>query len=199
MKRVGLYFGTFNPIHIGHLVIANFMANHTDLDEVWLVVSPQNPMKKAKSLLPDHHRLRMAQLAIKENERLFVSDIEFSLAKPSYTYLTLRALKEDFAEHQFSLIMGEDNLRILSNWKNHEEILANYPIKVYPRLGDEEIEPLGHFKGDIEICIAPLMKISSTFIRNSIRDHKDVRYLIPEPVINYVGSNFLYENEKDTK
>lgn len=196
MKRVGLYFGTFNPIHIGHLVIANYMANHTDLDEVWLVVSPQNPLKDAKTLLPDHHRLRMAQLAIKENERLFVSDIEFELEKPSYTYLTLRALAERFADHQFSLIMGEDNLRILDKWKNHDEILANYPIKVYPRLGEEEIEPLGNLKGDIEICEAPLMKISSTFIRNSIRDRKDVRYLIPEPVINYVGSNFLYEEQK---
>lgn len=193
MKRVGLYFGTFNPIHIGHLVIANFMANHTDLDEVWLVVSPHNPMKEANTLLPDHHRLRMAQLAIKENERLFVSDIEFELEKPSYTYQTLRELAKRFSDHSFSLIMGEDNLRILDKWKNYEEIVANYPIKVYPRLGDEQIEPLGHLKGDIEICEAPLMKISSTFIRNSIRDHKDVRYLIPEPVINYVGSNFLYE------
>lgn len=194
MKRVGLYFGTFNPIHIGHLVIANFMANHTDLDEVWLVVSPQNPLKAANTLLPDHHRLRMAQLAIKENERLFVSDIEFNLEKPSYSYLTLRALTEQFADHSFSLIMGEDNLRILDKWKNYEEIVANYPIKVYPRLGEEEMEPLGQFKGDIEICEAPLMKISSTFIRNSIRDHKDVRYLIPESVIDYVGSNFLYES-----
>jgi nicotinate-nucleotide adenylyltransferase len=200
MSKVGLYLGTFNPIHIGHLVIANFMATHTDLDEVWLVVSPQNPLKKAGDLLPDHHRLQMTRLAIKDNDKLKVSDIEFGLPLPSYTYLTLRQLKLDYPDTEFQLIMGEDNLRILDQWRNYEEILANYAIKVYPRISEKEEsgeEPLGKFKGDIELCQAPMMKISSTFIRLSIRNHKDVRYLMPDAVINYISNNYLYEEKLD--
>ena len=199
MKRVGLYFGTFNPIHIGHLIIANYMANHTDLDEVWMVVTPHNPFKDRSELLPDHHRLQMSILATKENMRLYVSDVEFELPKPNYTYLTLRELKRLHPDHTFSLIMGEDNLRSLHRWKNYEEIVGEYSIKVYPRLieDEEDMEPLGQLKGDIEICEAPLMKISSTFIRNSIRDQKDVRYLIPEAVTNYISNNYLYEEKNN--
>ncbi|NNE55259.1 MAG: nicotinate-nucleotide adenylyltransferase, partial [Flavobacteriales bacterium] len=154
MKRVGLYFGTFNPIHIGHLIIANYMANHTDLDEVWLVVTPHNPFKDQSALLPDHHRLQMAYLAIKDNMKLQVSDIEFDLPKPNYTINTLESLVEKYPDHKFTLIMGEDNLRSFDRWKRYEDILASFPIKVYPRLpkdGEEpQLDPTGMLKGDIE-------------------------------------------------
>lgn len=201
MKRVGLYFGSFDPIHIGHLIIANYMAHYTELDEVWFVVSPLNPLKLDRNLIADHHRLQMVYLAIRGNEKLFASDVEFDMPKPSYTIHTLKVLEEKHPDLRFSLIMGEDNLRSLHKWKAFDEIVGHIPIMVYPRDltdgehdGDDTVEIPEELKGaNITVCDAPLMKISSTFIRNSIQNHLDVRYLIPDGVVNYISNNYLYE------
>ena len=202
--KVGLYFGTFNPIHIGHLVISNYMAEYTDLDEVWLIVSPQNPLKKKASLLEDIHRLAIVREAIEDNPKLKVSDIEFNLPKPSYTATTLTYLQEKYPKHQFSLIMGEDNLRTLHKWFNHEVILKNHSFYVYPRVltEQEEIELQemstlleNNFKNlpNVHICSgAPIMKISATFVRNAIKEGKDIRYLLTEPVRKYIDEMNFY-------
>ena len=202
--KVGLYFGTFNPIHVGHLVIANYMADYTDLDQVWMVVSPHNPLKKKKSLLADYHRLALVRVAIEDNPKLRASNIEFELPKPSYTVNTLVYLKEQHPEHQFSLIMGEDNLRTLHKWKNFESILDDHEIYVYPRPLTEtenaevkEIEDRTendlHNHARIVMCDAPVMKVSASFIRRAIQDKKDVRYLLTEPVYQYVTEMHFYE------
>ena len=201
--KVGLFFGTFNPIHIGHLVIANHLATHTDLDQVWLIVTPLNPLKTKQTLLADHHRLMLTQIAVEENDLLRVSDIEFKLPKPNYTIDTLAYLKEKYPTHTFCLIIGEDNLRTFHKWKNHEQIKAQYPLYVYPRvLTSQELAsnepivateklkaqfPKAHFCMD-----APLMKISSTYIRESIQHQKDVRYLLTPEVYKYVDEMNFY-------
>lgn len=201
--KIGLYFGTYNPIHVGHLIIANYMAHHTDLDEVWFVVSPQNPLKAQNSLLADYHRLAMVRVAIENNPKLKASDIEFTMPKPSYTSDTLIYLHEKYPLHQFSLIMGEDNLRTLHKWKNHEEILANHTIYVYPRaLTEQEREEVIFnnsknntiFKhSNIKVCDAPVMKLSASFIRKAIADKKDVQYLLTEPVYKYLTEMNFYK------
>lgn len=202
--KIGLYFGTFNPIHVGHLVIANYMADFTDLDEVWLVVSPQNPLKKKNSLLEDYHRLAIVREGIEGNDKLRASDIEFSLPKPSYTINTLVYLKEKHPNHQFSLIMGEDNLRTFHKWKNHEIILENHDLYVYPRVLtlQEELEmkengPISNNnfeeRENIHMCDAPVMKVSSSFIRQAIKDGKDVSYLLTEAVHKYVDEMNFYK------
>lgn len=199
MKKAGLYFGTFNPIHIGHLVIANYMAHHTDLDEVWLVVTPHNPLKERKDLLPDEHRLQMARLATLDNNELQVSDIEFDLPQPNYTIRTLEALQEKHPGVEFSLIMGEDNLRGLHRWKEHERITKGYDILVYPRSMTEGENPYAEAPlinmERVEVCDAPLIRISSTYLRDSISRKNDIRYLVPDTVINYISNNYLYEND----
>jgi len=196
--KVGLYFGTYNPIHVGHLIIANYMAQYTDLDQVWMVVTPQNPMKKNHNLLEDYHRLAMVKEAIDDNPLLEVTDIEFHLPKPSYTTHTLVALSEKYPDKEFSLIMGEDNLRTLHKWKNYEEILNNHFIYVYPRaLTEEEQEKMQRKQSrfaehsKIKMVKAPIMKISSSLIRKAIQDKKDVRYLLTESVHKYlIDMNF---------
>ena len=202
--RIGLYFGTFNPIHVGHLVIANYMADYTDLDQVWLVVSPQNPLKEKSTLLADHHRLALVKVAIDDNPKLRVTDIEFQLLKPSYTVTTIAHLKEKYPEHVFSLIMGEDNLRSLHKWFNHEYLLDNHAIYVYPRVltlqeEDElkeihkETENLYAEHSNVLLCEdAPVMKVSASFIRQAIKERKDVRYLLTEPVRKYVDEMNFY-------
>jgi len=197
VKRVGLYFGTFNPIHIGHLVIANYMAAHTDLDEVWMVVTPHNPLKNRKVLLPDNHRLQMVRLAIMDNNNLNVSDVEFDLPQPNYTINTLDQLRETHPETSFVLIMGEDNLRGLHKWKSYDRILEEFDLFVYPRAhtDGEEVSkdaPVIDLTR-VTICEAPMIKISSTFLRNAIKTQKDIRYLVPDKVINYISNNYLYE------
>lgn len=197
MKKVGLYFGTFNPIHVGHLVIANYMANYTNLEEVWLVVSPQNPFKEKDSMLEDYHRLSLVKIAVEDNDHLKVSNIEFDLPKPSYTINTLVYLYEKYPDIQFNLIMGEDNLRTFHKWKNHEEILKKSNLYVYPRLMNPKTEkkinsPLYNHPSVI-ICDAPVMKISSSFIRNAIKNNKDVRYMLTEKVTNYVEEMHFYK------
>lgn len=204
MKKTGLYFGTFNPVHVGHLVIAHYMVEFTDLEEVWLVVSPQNPLKKKASLLEDYHRLALAREAVHDNPKLRVSDIEFHLSKPSYTINTLVHLREKYPQNDFALIMGEDNLRTLSRWKNHEQILNNHSIYVYPRalteqeLAEEAEQELSsklafHDHPSVILCNAPVMKVSASFIRNAIREGKDVRYLLTEPVYKYITEMNFYK------
>ncbi len=201
--KVGLYFGTFNPVHVGHLIIANYMADHTELDQVWLVVTPQNPIKSKSTLLADYHRLAMVRLAIEDNNKLRASNIEFELPKPSYTVQTLAYLREKYPEHCFALIMGEDNLRTFHKWRNHEEIIAHHELYVYPRALTEseredqmKLEPapslLKH--PNVKLCDAPVMKVSASFIRNAIRDGKDVRYLLTEPVFRYVEEMHFYRS-----
>ncbi len=202
MKKVGLYFGTFNPIHVGHLIIANHMADHTDIDEVWLVVTPQNPFKQKSSLLPDYQRLNLSRIAVEDNPKVRVSDVEFKLTKPSYTINTLAHLHEAHPDVDFSLIMGEDNLRSLHKWKNVDQILERHSIFVYPRvLTIQEKEDLKSHRTNalltnhphIKKIDAPVMKLSASFIRQSIKDGHDVRYLLTEPVFNYVTEMHFYK------
>ncbi|MFN5032246.1 MAG: nicotinate (nicotinamide) nucleotide adenylyltransferase [Flavobacteriia bacterium] len=202
--KIGLYFGTYNPVHVGHLVIANYMAEYTDLDQVWLIVSPQNPLKEKSSLLADYHRLALVKIAIDDNPKLRASDIEFKLPKPSYTATTLAYLKEKHPEHEFALIMGEDNLRTLHKWQNHEIILKNHKIYVYPRVlttqEEAEISTINAQIGNdfaqnsnVVLCDdAPVMKVSASFIRQAIKDNKDVRYLLTEPVHKYIDEMNFY-------
>lgn len=190
--KIGLYFGTFNPIHVGHLIIANHMAEHTDLDQVWMVVTPHNPHKKKSTLLDDYQRLHMVHLATENYIKLKPSDIEFKLTQPNYTINTLVHLAEKFPKHKFALIMGEDNLKTLHKWKNHEIILQNYEIYVYPRIGfgPENLELKNHPK--IHIIDAPVVEISSTFIRDNIKIGKNIQPLLPVKVWEYLDHNNYY-------
>ncbi len=191
--KIGLYFGTFNPIHVGHLIIANHMAEHSDLDQVWLVVTPHNPLKKKSTLLDDYHRLQMVYLATEDYPKLKPSDVEFKLPQPNYTVTTLVHLEEKFPHHEFSLIMGEDNLKSFHKWKNYEAILAHHNIYVYPRISSEEenLELKNHPK--IHIIDAPVVEISSTFIRNNIKVGKNIRPLLPAKVWEYIDHNLFYK------
>lgn len=191
--KIGLYFGTFNPIHVGHLIIANHMAEHADLDQVWMVVTPHNPLKKKNTLLDDYHRLQMVHLATDSFEKLKPSDIEFKLSQPNYTVNTLVHLQERYPNHEFSLIMGEDNLKTLHKWKNYEIILQNYDIYVYPRISSEveNLELKNHPK--IHLIDAPIVEISSTFIRNNIKEGKNIQPLLPEKVWEYIDHNNFYK------
>ncbi|MDB9989969.1 nicotinate (nicotinamide) nucleotide adenylyltransferase [Flavobacteriales bacterium] len=199
MKKVGLYFGTFNPIHVGHLIISNYMVGYTNLDEVWFVVSPLNPLKKKESLLEDYHRLNLVRIAIVQNSKLKVSNEEFNLPIPSYTINTLTHLKEKYSGHEFNLIMGEDNLRSFKKWKNHEEILKYHYLYVYPRvLTEQEKLDESNLENTVDHpkvirCEAPVMKISSSFIRKAISENKDVRYLLTPEVYKYVEEMNFYK------
>jgi nicotinate-nucleotide adenylyltransferase len=201
--RIGLFFGTFNPIHIGHLVIANYFANLPELDQIWLVVTPQNPLKQKSTLLADHHRLALVQLAVENNDRLKACDIEFKMPQPNYTIDTLAYLKEKHPKHQFSLIIGEDNLRGFTKWKNYEIIRDTYPMFVYPRvLTAQELEETGFENNhqslvkqfpNAHFCFdAPMMKISSTYIRQAIKNKQEVQYLLTEEVRKYVDEMNFY-------
>ncbi|MGB0881610.1 MAG: nicotinate (nicotinamide) nucleotide adenylyltransferase [Vicingaceae bacterium] len=196
--KVGLYFGTYNPIHVGHLIIANHLVDYTDLDQIWFVVTPQNPFKTKASLLEDYHRLALVNIAIEGNSKLKVSNIEFDLPKPSYTIDTLTYIQEKYAEHKFSIIMGEDNLRSFHKWKNYEQILENFSVHVYPRLAERN-EALKAPEAiinhpNITMCEnAPIMKISASFIRKAIKSKKDVKYLLTDPVYKYIKEMHFYE------
>jgi len=199
-RKIGLYFGTFNPIHVGHLIIANYMADHADLGEVWLVVSPQNPLKPRNTLLPDIHRLQLVRIAVEDNPRLKASAIEFDLPKPSYTVFTLAYLLEKYPDTEFCLIMGEDNLRSLHKWKNYEQILKHHELLVYPRVYTEDEDPGQQGELDpslsaarIRMMDAPVMKLSASFIRKSIKEGHDVRYLLTDPVERYIREMHFYE------
>ena len=196
--KIGLYFGTFNPIHVGHLVIANYMAEYTDLEQIWLVVTPHNPLKDKSTLLNDRHRFNMVQEAIFDNSKLKASDVEFKLPKPSYTITTLTYLQEKHSKHEFSLILGEDNLRTFHKWYNHEVILEKHKLYVYPRVltMHEEHDLLNDYRSHKNVIIcddAPVMKVSSSFIRDAIKNGKDVRYLLTEPVYKYIEEMNFYK------
>ncbi|MBR6130807.1 MAG: nicotinate-nucleotide adenylyltransferase [Bacteroidales bacterium] len=192
MIKTGLYFGSFNPIHVGHLIIAEYMLEHSDLDELWFVVSPRNPLKKKESLLDDRQRLYMVNLAIGDDERFQASDIEFHLPQPSYTCHTLVQLKEKHPMREFSLIMGEDNLQTFDRWLNYEWILENFHLYVYPRPGYDAGERRTH--PHVIFVDAPRIELSSTLIRNSIKEGKQVRYMVPEEVGKYVEEMGYYKN-----
>ena len=188
--KIGLFFGSFNPVHVGHLIIANFMATQTDLDKVWLVVSPQNPLKPKKTLARDYDRLHLVQLGIGDNPKIQASNVEFDLPKPFYTIDTLAFLKEKYPDRSFALIMGGDNLASLHLWKNYEQILAGYDIYVYKRPAYDVGELAAHPR--VRICEAPLLDISATYIRECLRTGKSVRYLVPDAVWEYLESGKLY-------
>lgn len=197
MPKTGLYFGSFNPVHIGHTAIAGYMKEFTDLDEVWFVVSPLNPLKKQESLLPDHHRLYMVELAIEGEYSFKASNIEFRLPSPSYTIDTLARLKEDFPGNKFVLIMGEDNLYTLHKWKNAEELVRKNPLYVYPRPGAKK-QPgtvLDHIlsKATVKWVRAPLMDISGTFIRKGIKQGRNMSYFLHKAVWKYIVDMHFYE------
>lgn len=191
--KIGLFFGSFNPVHTGHLIIAQHLAENTDLEQVWFVVSPHNPLKEKSSLAKDRDRLHLVKLAIEYHPRLRVSDIEFSLPKPSYTVDTLTHLQEKFPHHEFSIIMGGDNLTNFHQWKNYQYILDHYKIYIYKRTGTEaSLEFAKH--PNIIFCDSPLLGISSTYIRKLIKEKKSIRYLVPDEVWKYIESGALYKN-----
>lgn len=191
-KRVGLFFGSFNPIHTGHLIIAEYMATRTDLEQVWFVVSPHNPLKLRSTLANDFDRLHMVQLAVDDNPKLKASNIEFSLPKPSYTVDTMVYLHEKYPQHHFSLIMGADNLDSIHKWKNYEVLLQRYSIHIYNREG--ATVDLSAFKeADIRVYEVPLIAISSTYIRQSIASGLSIRYLVPESVYQFLDGSRLYK------
>jgi len=194
--KIGLYFGTFNPIHIGHLIIANHLAEYSALDQIWMVVTPHNPLKNKQTLLDDYQRLQLVFLATEDYPKIKPSDIEFKLPQPNYTVNTLAHLQDKFPQHDFSLIMGEDNLKSFHKWKNHEAILENHDIYVYPRISSEtDTNQNLAFKNNPKIhsIDAPIMEISSTFIRENIKNKKNVRPLLPEKVWEYIDHNNLYK------
>ena len=190
--QIGLYFGTFNPVHIGHLIIANHLVEYSNLDEVWMVVTPHNPFKTKSTLLDDYHRLQMVFLATESYDKIKPSDIEFKLPQPNYTVNTLAHLKDKYPQHQFSLIMGEDNLKSLHKWKNYEYLLENHPIYVYPRVSSSE-ETAVVSGAQIHKIDAPVIEISSTFIRQSIKEGKNTKPLLSEQVFEYISHNLFYK------
>jgi len=191
MKKTGLFFGSFNPIHIGHLALANYMLSFTDLDEIWFVISPHNPLKEKQSLLAQNHRLYMVKLATESHAKFKASDIEFKLSQPSYTINTLTHLKEKYPKKNFSLIMGMDNLQNFHKWKNYEQILDKHNIYVYPRHQSHAGNFINH--PNIIITEAPIMEISSSFIRKAISEKKDVSCFMPEKVAAYVSEMSFYK------
>ena len=192
-KRIGLYFGTFNPIHIGHLNIANFLAEFSELEEIWMVITPHNPHKKKKTLLEDHHRLAMVRIAVEDYPKLKASNIEFDLPQPNYTVNTLAHLEEQYPDKDFCLIMGADNLSNLHKWKNYEVILENYHLYVYPRVDQDgnNIPLLDH--PHVHLVQAPIMQLSSTFIRRSVKEGKNIRPMLPEGVWSYLDEMNFYK------
>ena len=194
MKKIGLFFGSFNPIHIGHLILANYILENSDMEELWLVVSPQNPFKEKKSLLNDHNRLDMVQLAVKNYPKMRASNIEFSLPKPSYTIDTLTYLKEKYPNYSFALIMGEDNLESLPKWKNSEKLIADYQIIVYPRTFEGEKKDHEYLQHEnISLVNAPIIELSATEIRKMIKEGKNVRPMLPPEVFEYLDGSSFYK------
>jgi len=192
-KKVGLYFGTFNPIHAGHLIIANYMVEFSELSEVWMVVTPHNPFKKKSSLLDNHHRLEMVYRACEDYPNLKPSDIEFSLPQPNYTVNTLVQLEEKYPDLEFALIMGEDNLKSFHKWKNYEVILERYSIFVYPRISEGIVENEFLKNDKITRVPAPIIELSSTFIRKAVKEGKNIRPMLPEKVWKYLDEMNFYK------
>lgn len=190
--KIGLLFGSFNPIHTGHLLIANYMVEYTELDKIWFVVSPQNPFKVNDELLDENLRLKMIEMAIADDNRFEACNIEFEMPKPNYTYLTLTTLTEKYPEHQFTPIIGGDNLQSFHLWKNYESILENYQLFVYRRAGFHENPLLANHK-KISLYEVPLLNISSTYIRETLQAGKSIRYLVPKVVKEFIDEHHLYQ------
>lgn len=188
--KIGLFFGSFNPIHIGHLIIGNVMVETTDLEQLWYVVSPQNPLKARRSLVHEFDRYDMVEAAIAESYHLKVSDIEFNMPKPSFTVDTLAYLSDKHPEHQFSLIIGEDNLRSFPKWKNYQTIVDNYGLYVYPRPNGEKSSLENH--PNVHWVKAPILDISATYIRELVKNNRSVQYLVPDGVARLIESRKLY-------
>lgn len=194
MKKVGLFFGSFNPIHIGHLILANYILENSDMEELWFVVSPHNPFKEKKSLLSDHNRLDMVQLALKNYPKMRASNVEFALPKPSYTIDTLTYLREKYPDYSFALIMGEDNLENLGKWKNAEALVKNHHIIVYPRVFNRSKSPDEFQRHEnISQIKAPVIEISATEIRTMIKAGKNVRPMLPPEVFEYLDGSAFYK------
>ena len=191
-KKVGLFFGTFNPVHVGHLILANHLLQYSDVDEIWMVVTPHNPFKKKSSLLNNHHRYEMVWNLCEDYPGLKPSDIEFNLPQPNYTVSTLAHLEEKYPDYAFSLIMGEDNLKSFPKWKNYEVILERHQILVYPRFSEGVVEKILEDHPKITRIKAPRIEISSTFIRKAIKEGKDVRPLLPVGVWRYIDQMNFY-------
>lgn len=192
MKKIGIYSGSFNPIHHGHLMLASYLVTFGELDELWLLVSPQNPLKPKAELLDDQHRLEMARLAVGDDPFIKVSDVEIHLPRPSYTINTLQHLSEQYPDNQFVFVCGMDSLQNLDKWKDYEKILENYPILVFPRKGYDGGELIKH--PSVRVVETPIIELSSTFIRNCIANNINVRHFIPENAYNYLTNNNLYKN-----
>jgi len=188
--KIGLYFGSFNPIHTGHLIIANYVAYNTDLDKVWLVVSPHNPLKPSASLLNEHNRLHLVELGVEGEPKLRASNIEFTLPRPSYTIDTLTYLTEKFPTQEFTVIMGSDSFQNITRWKNYQQLIQHYPIYVYERPGHAVTDTFG---AQVQILKAPLLDISATSIRQWIKEGKSIRYLVPDNVAAYINENNYYK------
>lgn len=190
--KTGLFFGSFNPVHAGHMIIGSYMAEFTDLSEIWMVASPQNPLKQHEILLPAEQRLHMINLAIGNYEKIKASEAELDLPQPSYTINTLSYLKKNYSSRTFVLLMGSDNIASFNKWKDCEKIIRNYEIYVYPRMLKHAPALMDH--RNIKYMEAPLIEVSSTFIRNSIKENKDVRYMLPHSVHSYIKEENLYKN-----
>lgn len=194
--KIGLYFGSFNPVHVGHLIIANHILNETEIERVWFIVSPQNPFKQSAGLLNEYHRLHLVRTATEEDTRIKASDIEFGLPKPSYTTSTLTYLAEKYPDHEFSIIMGSDSFQNLHKWKNYEVIVKTYPVYVYKRPGFEVENSIG---ATLHLLEAPLLQLSATQVREYIRDGKSVRYMIPDKVLEEIEKGGYYKKQDQKK
>ena len=190
--KIGLYFGSFNPIHIGHLIIANYILNETPIEKIWFIVSPQNPLKETNTLLNEFDRLHLVRLAVQEDNRMKCSDIEFNLPKPSYTTNTMIFLSEKYPDHKFSIIMGSDSYQNIDKWKNFEAIISNYSIYVYKREGHEIKKT---FNKEPIILNAPIIQISASQIREYIKSGKSIRYLVPEIVREEIETRKFYKQK----
>ena len=191
MKRIGIYSGSFNPIHHGHVMLANYLVEFSDLDELWFVVTPQNPLKQKEDLLDDDERLKMVQLAVGDDPRFHVSDIEMHLPTPSYTIHTLTALSEQFTDCEFVFICGMDSLQNMRNWREYEKILNNYELLVFPREGYDGGELINY--PSVTVLKTPILEISSTFIRQCVKEGRDVRHFMPEKAFQYMKEQGFYE------
>jgi nicotinate-nucleotide adenylyltransferase len=190
--NIGIFSGSFNPIHIGHLILANYIVEFTEIEEVWFLVSPQNPLKSENELSDEHIRLEMTELALAKYTKLKASDFEFSMPTPSYTVNTLDALRNEYPGHNFTLIIGADNWNVFESWREYDKILENYKIRVYPRLGHRITIPT-KLRDKVEALDSPIIEISSTFIRDSIAEGKDVRAFLPDDIYDYILNKGLYK------
>ncbi|MEZ7993327.1 MAG: nicotinate (nicotinamide) nucleotide adenylyltransferase [Flavobacteriaceae bacterium] len=190
--KVGLYFGTFNPIHVGHIIIANHLVEYSDLDEIWMVVTPHNPHKKKNSLLENHHRYELVYIALEKYPKIKPTDIEFKLPQPNYTVKTLAFIDEKYPQHEFSLIMGEDNLQSFHKWKNYETILENHEIYCYPRIAEGKTKTMFENHHKIHKVAAPIIQISATLIRQGIKSNKNVEPMLPKQVWKYIDEMNFY-------